>query len=64
MLENIKAAIHVNLLWLVTVQTALALIIVSPIFALNWLLCRLIGRNYQLDCKLKAPLIEKGASHE
>lgn len=51
-------------IWFVELLTELALIVISPLLALNWLLCRLIGRNYQLDCKLKAPLIEKGASHE
>lgn len=51
-------------IWLVELLTELALIVISPLLALNWLLCRLIGRSYQLDCKLKAPLIEKGASHE
>ncbi|WP_171262381.1 hypothetical protein [Acinetobacter baumannii] len=51
-------------IWFVELLTELALIVISPLLALNWLLCRLIGRNYQLDCKLKAPLIGKGASHE
>ncbi|APJ18526.1 hypothetical protein BS064_05240 [Acinetobacter baumannii] len=59
MLEIIKTIVHLLLLWLATILTILALLAVCPIFVFSWILCRLIGRDYQLNFKLKANLIEK-----
>lgn len=59
MTENIQTVCHVIVLGLITFLCHLTILCTSPIQIICWILCRLIGREFKLEIKLRANLIKE-----